>query len=144
MWLRWLSTFAISIQKWFYIKVIAAKSNILRNKFALVMGICITLLSNSSPVKTWLSTRNKIVSSTSIYTTSRVQVLPNRKSLDFNYLKSRQMRCYNDIQTLASAAGNPGWSSCTRPKLVCYEAWWFRTEQLHNRCLICYLALSNP
>ena len=46
MWLRWLPAFTISIQRfrihWFYIKVIAAKSNILRNKSALVMGICIT------------------------------------------------------------------------------------------------------
>lgn len=31
--------------------------------------------------------------STSIDTTSMVQVLSNRKSLDFDYLKSRQMRC---------------------------------------------------
>ena len=66
MGLRWLSTFAISIQKWFYIQVIAAKSNILRNK----LGICITLLSNSSLAKTWLSTRNSISSSTLIDTTS--------------------------------------------------------------------------
>ena len=46
MWLRRLPAFAISIQRcrihWFYIKVIAAKSNILRNKSVLVMGICIT------------------------------------------------------------------------------------------------------
>ena len=46
MWIRRLPAFAISIQRcrihWFYIKVIAAKSNILRNKSALVMGICIT------------------------------------------------------------------------------------------------------
>ena len=46
MWLRRLPAFAISVQRrrihWFYIKVIAAKSNILRNKSALVMGICIT------------------------------------------------------------------------------------------------------
>ena len=52
----------------------------------------IHLLSNSSPAKTWLSTRNRIFSSTSIDTTLMVQVLPNRKSLDFDYLKSRQMR----------------------------------------------------
>ena len=47
MWLRRLPAFAISkVQRcrihWSYIKVIAAKSNILRNKSALVMGICIT------------------------------------------------------------------------------------------------------
>ena len=66
MLLRWLSTLAISIRKWFYIKVIAAKSNILRNK----LGICITLLSNSSPAKTWLSTRNSISSSILIDTIS--------------------------------------------------------------------------
>ena len=28
---------------------------------------------------------------------------------------------------LASAAGNPGWSR-TRPKLVCCEAWWLRSN----------------
>ena len=74
------------------------------------------LLSNSSPPKTWLSTRSRIFSSTSM-----VQVLPNRKSLDFDYLKSRQMRCFIYIQNsqmnLAFAAGNPGWSR-TWPKLV--------------------------
>ena len=76
------------------------------------------LLSNTLLAKTWLSTGNRIFSSTAIDTTSMVQVLPNRKSLDFDYLKSRQMRCYN----LASAAGNRGWSSSTRPILVCCEA----------------------
>ena len=39
MWLRWLSAFAISRQRWFYIKVIAAKSNILRNKSGSDIGI---------------------------------------------------------------------------------------------------------
>ena len=28
---------------------------------------------------------------------------------------------------LASGAGNPGWSR-TQPKLVCCEAWWFRSN----------------
>ena len=80
------------------------------------------LLSNSSPAKTWLSTQNRIFSFTSIDTTLMVQVLPNRKSLDFDYFKSRQMRWYIYIQNsqmnLASGAGNPGWLR-TRPKLVC-------------------------
>ena len=52
------------------------------------------LLSNSLLAKTWLSTGNRIFSSTAIDTTSMVQVLPNGKSLDFDYLKSRQRRCY--------------------------------------------------
>ena len=84
-----------SAYRWsFYIKVIAAKTNILRNNSALVMGICITWLSNSLPTKTWLSTPKRIFSFTSMDTTSVDQVLPNRKSLGFDYLKSRQMRCY--------------------------------------------------
>ena len=53
------------------------------------------LLSNFSPAKTWLSTRKMIFCSTLIDTTLVVQVLPNRKSLDFDYLKSRQMWCYS-------------------------------------------------
>ena len=44
------------------------------------------LLSNSSPTKTWLSTQNRIFSSTSINTTLMVQVRPNRKSLDNRYI----------------------------------------------------------
>ena len=44
IWHRWLSTFAFRIQKWFCLKVIAAKSNMIRNKLGLVMGICITLI----------------------------------------------------------------------------------------------------
>ena len=90
------------------------------------------LLSNSSPAKTWLSTRNRIFSSTLIDTTMMVQVLPNRKSLDFDYLKSRQMRLYTYIQNsqmnLASGAGNP-----TRPKLVWCEAWWLRSNKGSNK-----------
>ena len=89
------------------------------------------LLSISSPAKTWLSTRNRIFSSTSIDATLMVEVLPNRKSLDFDYLKSSQMRWYTHIQNsqmnLASGAGSPGWSR-TRPKLVCCEAWWLRSK----------------
>ena len=118
MWLRWLSAFAISIQRWFYIKVIAAKSNILRNKWASVMGIRITLTCFQT-----LRPRNRIFSSTTIDTTSMVQILPNGKSLDFDYLKSRQRRCYK--MNSASAVGNQGWSR-TQPKLVCCEAWWLR------------------
>ena len=79
------------------------------------------LLSTFLPVKTWLSAQNRIFSSTSIDTTLMGQVLPNRKSLDFDYLKLRQMRCYIYIQNsqmnLASGAGNPGWS-WTRWKLA--------------------------
>ena len=52
------------------------------------------LLSTFLPVKTWLSAQNRIFSSTSIDTTLMGQVLPNRKSLDFDYLKLRQMLCY--------------------------------------------------
>ena len=93
------------------------------------------LVSNSSPAKTWLSTRNRIFSSTSIDTTLMVQVLPNRKSLDFDYLKSRQMRWYAFIQdsqmNLASGTGNP-----TRPKLVCCEAWWLRSKNLSSKNIL--------
>ena len=122
MWLRWLPAFAISIQRcrihWFYIKVGFSLGN---------------LLSNSSLAKMWLSTRNRIFSSTSIDTTLMVQVLPNRKSLDFDYLKSRQMRWYTPIQNsqmnLASGAGSPGWAR-TRPKLVCCEAIRLRSKEI--------------
>ena len=38
---------------------------------------------DSSPGKMWLSTQNRIFSSTSIDSTSMVQVLPNQRSLDF-------------------------------------------------------------
>ena len=53
------------------------------------------LLSNSLLAKTWFSIGNRIFSSTAIGTTSMVQVLPNGKSLAFDYLKSRQRRCYS-------------------------------------------------
>ena len=100
------------------------------------------LLSNSSSAKTWLSTANRIFSSTTIHTTFMVQVLPNGKSLDFDYLKSRQRRCYT--MNSASAAGNPGWSR-TRPKLVCCEAWWLRGNKSSSNglrvvLLSCYLS----
>ena len=74
MWLRRLPAFAISIQRcrihWFYIKVIAAKSNILKKQIGFSHGNLYNLrfLSNSSSAKTWLSTRNRIFSSTSIDT----------------------------------------------------------------------------
>ena len=66
------------------------------------------LLSNSSPAKTWLSTRNRIVSSTSIDTTLMVQVLPNRKSLDFDYLEARQMRRHTSKTWLLPQATQAG------------------------------------
>ena len=121
---------------WFYVKVIAAKSNILRNSsFGHGNLYNLHLLSNSSPAKTWLSTQNRIFSFTSIDTTLMVQVLPNRKSLDFDYFKSRQMRWYMYIQNsqmnLASGAGNPGWLR-TRLKLVCCVTWWLRSDKQTN------------
>ena len=120
MWLKRLPAFAISIQRcrihWFYIKVIAAKSNILRNKSALLMEICITFtcFQTLRPRKRGFLHETGF-SSTSIDTTLMVPVLPNRKSLDFDYLKSRQMERYTNIQNsqmnLASGTGNPNKSA---------------------------------
>ena len=63
------------------------------------------LLSNSSPAKTWLSTRNRI---SLTCTTLMVDVLSNRKSLDFDYLKSKQMRCLPKISQMSlTSTGNP-------------------------------------
>ena len=123
---------------WFYIKVIAAKSIKYSEKhssFGHGNLYNLHLLSNSSPAKMWLSTQNRIFSFTSIGTTLMVQVLPNGKSLDFDYFKSRQMRWYIYIQNsqmnLASGAGNPGWLR-TRPKLVCCVTWWLRSDKQTN------------
>ena len=124
MLLERLLAFAISIQRrrihWFYIKVIAAKSN-LEKQIGFTHGnfYNLHLLSNSSSRK--LSTRNRIFFSTSIDTTLMVQVTPNRKSLDFDYLKTRHILPKFSIN-LSSGAGSPGWSR-KRPKLVYCEAW---------------------
>ena len=69
--------------------------NILRNKSALLVEICITFtcFQTLRPRKRGFLHETGF-SSTSIDTTLMVQVLPNRKSLDFDYLKSRQMRGY--------------------------------------------------
>ena len=61
-------------------------------------------------------------------------------SLDFDYLESRQKRWYTYISTYIQTyihpnlwnkagidAGDPGWSR-TRPKLVCCEVWWLRSN----------------
>ena len=69
------------------------------------------LLSKSSPAKTWLSTQNRIFSST-----LKVEVLQNRKSLDFDYLKSRQMGWYTYIQNFLNESGF--WRR--EPRLVTY------------------------
>ena len=86
--------------------------NILRNKSALLMEICITFtcFQTLRPRKRGFLHETGF-SSTSIDTTLIVPVLPNRKSLDFEYLKSRQMQRYTYIQNsqmnLASGTGNP-------------------------------------
>ena len=107
MLLRWLSTFAISIRKWFYIKVIAAKLNILRNK----LGICITLLSNSSPAKTWLSTRNSISSSILIDTISFESKEPRFRLLEIEA---------NAMQNLHPNFSNELGLCRRQPRLVTY------------------------
>ena len=51
----------------------------------------------------------------------------NRKSLDFDYLKSRQMRWYtSEISQTNLAQGIPP------PKLVCCEAWWLRNNNMND------------
>ena len=86
--------------------------NILRNKSALLMEICITFtcFQTLRPRKRGFL-HETAFSSTSIDTTLMVPVLPNRKSLDFDYLKSRQRQRYRYIQNsqmnLASGTGNP-------------------------------------
>ena len=71
-----------------------------------------------------------------IDTTLMVAVLPNQKSLDFDYFEIKTV-CV-DIHTskfsqmnLASGAGNPGWS-CLWLWLVCCKAWWLRS----NHCIL--------
>ena len=85
--------------------------NILRNKSALLMEICVTF----TCFQTIRSRKRGFLhetgfSPTSIDTTDD-QTLPNRKSLDFDYLKSRQIQQYTYIQNsqmnLASSTGNP-------------------------------------
>ena len=49
--------------------------------------------------------------------------------------------------SLASGAGNPGWSR-TRPKLVCCEAWWLRSNKQEAKthladCIIPIIPISN-
>ena len=86
--------------------------NILRNKSALLMEICITFtcFQTLRPRKRG-SLHETGFSSTSIDTTLMIQILPNRQSLDFDYLKSRQMQRYaynqNSQMNLASSTGNP-------------------------------------
>ena len=139
MLLERLPVFAISIQRchihWFYINVIAAKSNI-EKQIGFTQGNFYnpSLAFKLFASKTWLSTRNRIFFSTSIDTTLAVQVLPNRKSLDFDYLKSRHILPKFSVN-LSSGAGSPGWSR-TRPKLVCCEAWWLHSNKKINTKII--------
>ena len=97
------------------------------------------LISNTLLAKTWLSTGNRIFSSTAIDTTLMVQVL---RLLE---IEAKAVLYIQNSQTnLASAAGNPGWS-LTRPKLVCWEAWWLRSNKsssngLYVVLLSCYLS----
>ena len=85
---------------------------ILRNKSALLMEICIifTCFQTLRPRKRGFLHETGFPS-TSIDTTLMIQILPNRKSLDFDYLKSRQMLRYTYIQNSqmnsASSTGNP-------------------------------------
>ena len=86
--------------------------NILRNKSALLVEICITFtcFQTLRPRKRGFLHETGF-SFTSIDTTLMVQVLPNRKRLDFDYLKSKQMQRYTYMQNsqmnLASGTGNP-------------------------------------
>ena len=86
-------------------------SNILRNKSALVIGICTTftyfqtlrLRKRGFLHETGFSLRHR-------YHFDGGGFLQNRKSLDFDYLKSRQMRWYTSEVFQTNLAQGTGWS----------------------------------
>ena len=98
-------------------------SNILRNKSALVIGICTTLtcFQTLRPRKRGFRHETGFSLLFRIERASILIYLKSSKCGDIHTSKISQM-------SLASGAGYPGWSR-TRPKLVSCQVWWLRSSK---------------
>ena len=102
-------------------------SNILRNKSALVIGICTTftyfqtlrLRKRGFLHETGFSLRHR-------YHFDGGGFLQNRKSLDFDY----EANAVIYIRSFSNEPGSGNWLVRTRPKLVCCEACWLCSNNL--------------